>query len=78
MGYASIRQALYMPGLVALRYNPILKVFGERLRTNGLAPKAVIGAVMRKLVHLIYGVVKSGEPFRADFSSQMLDVKDGI
>ena len=67
-----------MPGMVALRHNPILKVFGERLRANGLAPKAVIGAAMRKLVHLIYGVVRSGEPFRPDFCLPALDSKDGI
>lgn len=77
-GHASIRKALYMPGMVALRHNPILKVFGERLRANGLAPKAVIGAAMRKLVHLIYGVVRSGEPFRPDFCLPALDSKDGI
>lgn len=78
MGHASMRQALYMPGMVALRHNPILKTFGERLRANGLAPKAVIGAVMRKLVHMIYGVVRSGEPFRADYGHPALDAKDGI
>ena len=59
---------LYMPGLVALRHNPILQVFGERMKTNGLAPKAVVGAAMRKLAHLIYGVVKSGKPFDANFA----------
>lgn len=40
-----------------------LKVFGDRLSAAGLAPKAVVGAVMRKLAHFIYGVVKSGKPF---------------
>lgn len=42
-GNASIRHALYMPGMVALRYNPILKTFGERLLASGHASKAVIG-----------------------------------
>ena len=77
-GNASIRHALYMPGMVALRHNPILKTFGERLLASGHAPKAVIGAAMRKLVHMIYGIVRSGEPFRADFCSQKLDFQDGI
>jgi hypothetical protein len=42
-----------------------LQVFGARMKANGLAPKAVVGAAMRKLAHLIYvyGVVKSGKPF---------------
>ena len=56
-----------MPGMVALRYNPILKPFGERLRAQGMAPKAVIGAALRKLTHLIYGIIKSGEPFDPEF-----------
>ena len=57
-----MRKTLYMPGLVALRHNPILQVFGAR-KANGLAPKAVVGTAMRKLAHLIYGRVKSGKLF---------------
>lgn len=77
-GHSALRTALYMPGLVALRYNPALKTFGERLRSNGMAPKAVVGAAMRKLVHLIYGIVKSGVPFDANFGVRNLDFQDGI
>lgn len=77
-GHAALRKALYMPGLVALRHNPILKVFGERMKANGLAPKAVVSAAMRKLAHLIYGVVKSGEPFDANFVTRGLAIQDGI
>jgi transposase len=77
-GHAALRKALYMPGLVALRHNPVLQVFGARMRANGLAPKAVVGAAMRKLVHLIYGVVKSGRPFDANFSNPGLAIQDGI
>ncbi|MDP8568361.1 IS110 family transposase, partial [Methylophilus aquaticus] len=77
-GHAALRKALYMPGMVALRHNPALKVFGERMRSNGLAPKAVIGAVMRKLVHLIYGVIKSGKSFDAEIPLKGLAIQDGI
>lgn len=42
-GHSELRRALYMPGLVARRHNPVLKVFGDRLSTTGLAPKAVVG-----------------------------------
>jgi transposase len=41
-GHAALRKALYMPGLVALRHNPLLQVFGARLKANGLAPKTVV------------------------------------
>lgn len=77
-GHADLRKALYMPGMVALRHNTVLKTFGERMRANGLVPKAVIGAAMRKLVHLIYGVVKSGKPFDANFANKGLAIQDGI
>lgn len=78
VGSSTLRAALYMPGLVARRHNPILNVFAERLLANGLARKAVIGAVMRKLVHLIYGVLKSGKPFDPNFLVQRLAIQDGI
>ena len=77
-GHADLRRALYMPGLVARRHNPVLKAFADRLRATGLAPKAVIGAVMRKLAHLIYGVIKSGQPFDANHHSAGLAFQDGI
>ena len=44
----------------------------------GLAPKAVVGAVMRKLVHLIYGVITSGRPFDINLTAPRLDYQDGI
>ncbi|SMC28623.1 Transposase [Andreprevotia lacus DSM 23236] len=77
-GHRSARTALYMPALVALRHNPALQAFGERLRANGLAPKAVVGAAMRKLAHLIFGVVRSGMPFNAEMAMPRLDLQDGI
>lgn len=77
-GHADLRRALYMPGLVARRHNPALKTFGDRLNAAGLAPKAVVGAVMRKLAHLIYGVIKSGKPFEANFCTAGVAFQDGI
>jgi hypothetical protein len=76
-GHQDLRIALYMPGMVARRHNEALRIFGDRLKQNGLAPKAVIGAVMRKLVHLIYGVVKSGVPFNPTLAMPRVDFQDG-
>jgi len=56
----------------------ILKSFGDRLSLGGMAPKAVIGAVMRKLVQLIYGVIESGQPFDMQKAMPKLDLQDGI
>ncbi len=77
-GHAQLRKALYMPGLVSLRHNPAVREFGQRLRERGMAPKAVIGAAMRKLAHLIYGVITSGKPFNAAMAGLTVDIQDGI
>jgi len=77
-GHAFLRQALYMPAMVALKHNPAVQCLGLRLKACGLAPKAVIGAAMRKLVCLIYGVLRSGKPFDANLAMPRLDVQDGI
>lgn len=67
-GNSAIRAALYMPAVVAKRHNPILRAFAERLRQKGLCEMAIIAAVMRKLLHLIFGVLKSGKPFDPNFA----------
>ena len=58
-----LRKALYMPALVAWRYNPTIRAFCERLKANGKNGKAIVCAAMRKLIHIAFGVLKSGKPF---------------
>tara|TARA_R110002167_G_scaffold329205_1_gene535791 strand:+ start:314 stop:481 length:168 start_codon:yes stop_codon:yes gene_type:complete len=41
----------------------MLKTFGDRLKENGKKPKQIIIAIMRKLLHQIYGILKSGQPY---------------
>jgi transposase len=67
-GNATIRKALYMPAVVARRYNPTIKEFAQRLKKAGKSNMLIIGAVMRKLLHIIYGVLKSGKPFDANYA----------
>lgn len=62
-GAPRLRKALYFPAISAIRYNPHVKDLGERLRARGKCPMQVIGAAMRKLLHIAYGVLKSGRPF---------------
>jgi len=71
MGRASLRAALYMPALSARRNNPVLRAFADRLEANGLKGKQVIVAVMRKLIHLAYGILKSGRPFEANYGQSV-------
>lgn len=63
MGNARMRKALYMPSLVAMQYNPVIIGFAQRLMLRGKNGKVIVCAVMRKLVHIIFGVLKSGRPF---------------
>lgn len=63
MGSASLRKALYLPALNAMRYNPVLADLRARLLAVGKPKMVAVGAIMRKLVHLMYGVLKSGQPF---------------
>lgn len=62
-GNARLRRALYLPAVVATRWNPVIKAWYDGLRARGKSKMAVIGAVMRKLAHIAYGVLKSGRPF---------------
>lgn len=68
-GSASLRAALYMPALVAMRFNPLLRTFADRLRSRGVPPKAIVVAVMRKLLHLVFGVLKSAQPFDPNWAT---------
>ena len=54
-----------MPAITAMRCNPLLNDFAARLKARGKRPKQIIAAVMRRLLVLAYGVVKSGRPFAA-------------
>src|SRR5919199_6015794 len=63
LGPASLRKALYMPAIIAMRCNPALRAFAERLRATGKRPKVVITAVMRKLLLLAWTLLRTGQPF---------------
>jgi transposase len=67
-GNARLRKALYMPAISALQHNPLIRALGERLKARGLAPLAIVAAAMRKLLHLVFGVIKSGKEFNPDYA----------
>jgi transposase len=63
LGNSRLRKALYMAALVAKRYNTHLSSFVARLQAKSKAPKAIVCAVMRKLAHWIFGVLKNTQLF---------------
>lgn len=62
-GNRAMRQVLYMAALAAQRANPVIQAFAARLRERGRTPMQINLAVARKLLVLIYGVLKTGRPF---------------
>lgn len=63
IGPGRLRKALYFPALAGLRFNPTLQALRTRLRAKGKVPMVIVGAAMRKLIHLAYGVLKSQRPY---------------
>jgi transposase len=63
IGNVALRNALYMPTLTAVRKNPWLRSFYERLISRGKPPKLALMAAMRKLLTAIYSVAKNKKPF---------------
>lgn len=63
VGHAFLRKALYFPAVVALHKTAWGKLFHDRLKRNGKSSMCIIGAMMRKLLHVAFGVLKSGLPF---------------
>ena len=64
-GSPSLRKLLYMPAVCATIRNPDIKAQYERLIANGKNKKLAIGAAMRRLVHICFGVLKHQKPYQA-------------
>jgi transposase len=68
MGPGRLRKALYFPALAALRANPTMLALKARLTAAGKPKMVIVGAAMRKLIHLAYGVLKSGRAYDATYA----------
>lgn len=66
VGNRHIRRALFMPALTAASHSPHLKSFYQHLQTNGKCKMVALVAVMRKLLHAIYGMFKHNATFDGD------------
>jgi transposase len=67
-GPSHLRKLLYMPAVVARKWNPHIKSFSDRLIAKGKTKMAVIGACMRKPAHLCFGVVHTGRPYDPNYA----------
>jgi transposase len=63
-GRADVRCALYMATLAAIRYNPVIAEFFQRLKANGKKPKVALIACMRKLLTILNAMLKNMTPWQ--------------
>ena len=73
VGASDLRKALFYPAMVSLRFNPAIQPLQQRLLDSGKPKMVIIGAAMRKLVHIIYGVLKNQVPFDHNNHKKLLD-----
>jgi transposase len=69
VGSSRLRRALYMPAVSAKRYNPVIIALCSRIESSGKSKMVAIGASMRKLLHIVFGVLKSNKPFNKKLHS---------
>lgn len=69
-GNAYLRNALYMPALVAKRHNPLLRAFATRLKAAGKRPGAILGALSHKLLRILVALLRSNRDFDPNWSPQ--------
>ena len=69
IGHTHLRKALYMPAMVTLYRTAWGNQFRTRLQAAGKPAKVVIGAMMRKLIHIAFGVLKSGKSFNQELQT---------
>lgn len=70
-GNRYIREVLYMPALVAIKHDPNVKAFYDKLVTTGKKPMQAILAVMRKLLLAIWGMFKNDENWNGEKSYRL-------
>ena len=63
-GNSDWRKSLYFPAIVAIENNPDVKALHDRLIGNGKTKMCAIGAAMRKLIHICFGVLKHQQPYQ--------------
>lgn len=63
LGHGRLRAQLWMPTLSAVRFNPWLRAYYQRLIARGKLPKVAVVAAMRKLLIAVYSVAKNRRPF---------------
>jgi len=67
LGSSKLRKALYLPAVIAKNHNPILKAFSDKLKSKGKHNMVIITAIIRKLLHICFAVIKNNSAFDPNF-----------
>lgn len=67
-GRASVRSLLFMGAMVAIRHNPVLKAFRDRLVAAGKPKIVALIATARKLLTILNAILRSGQPWREEIA----------
>ncbi len=70
IGSSRLRKAVFFPAMVAKKHNPIIKDFCDNLKKKSKAKMVVIGAAMRKLIHIIFAILKHKVAFDPNINSK--------
>jgi transposase len=68
LGNRALRRAMYYPAIAAMRFNPLLAKWAAELKARGKRPKQVIAGLMRRLLVLAFGVLRTRRPFDPAFA----------
>jgi transposase len=71
-GRAHVRAILYMGAVVAMRHNPVIKAFYERLLGRGKSKKLALTACVRKILVILNAMVRSQQPWQLPDNLQPL------
>lgn len=66
-GHQRLRDSLYMAALSAIRYNPVIRTYYERMLKRGKAKKVAVIASARKLLHICFALARKGEDWDPDY-----------
>jgi transposase len=69
VGNGALRGAMWWPAVSAMQHNPVIRNFVKTLRKAKKHNFAIIIAVIRKLLHLVYGVIKNNSPFDPNWAT---------
>ena len=68
IGNRNLKTALFFPAMTAMKHNPIVIALALRLEKKGKEKMVIIGAAMKKMLQIAYGVLKSGQPFNPNYA----------